>query len=259
MKRSILFTALCCAALGAIAQTAKPGTAKPVAKPASKPVAKPAAKPVATPAAKPAVTNTVVLKNATDSFSYAIGLSLASFYKQQGITEINNTLVTKALTDTKNGKPMMDDMQMQMTIMNHMQAIKAKNAGPNKKAGDEFLAKNKIRPGVITTASGLQYEIIDEGTGPVATAKDEVRVHYVGTLIDGKEFDSSIKRGQPITFGVTNVIPGWTEALQLMPQGSKWKLYIPSELAYGDNGAGPDIKPGSALIFEVQLLEVIQK
>ncbi len=105
----------------------------------------------------------------------------------------------------------------------------------------------------------MQYEIIDEGTGPIATAADEVRVHYVGTLIDGKEFDSSIKRGQPITFPVTGVIAGWTEALQLMPQGSKWKLYIPSELAYGDNGAGPDIKPGSALIFTVELQEVIKK
>lgn len=251
MKRSILFTAICCVALGAVAQTAKPGAAKPAAKPASKPVVK--------TAAKPAGANTVVLKNATDSFSYAIGLSLAGFYKQQGITDINNTLVTKALADTKSGKAVLNDMQVQMIIMNHMQAIKAKNAGPNKKAGEAYLANNKKRPGVVTTASGLQYEVITAGTGPKPTVNDEVKVHYVGTLIDGKEFDSSIKRGQPISFGVTGVIPGWTEALQLMPQGSKWKLFIPSELAYGDNGAGADIKPGSALIFEVELLEVIQK
>ncbi|WP_127130168.1 FKBP-type peptidyl-prolyl cis-trans isomerase [Pseudoflavitalea rhizosphaerae] len=257
MKRSILFTAICCVALGAVAQTKKPVAAKPAAKPASKPVAKSAAKPVAKTAAKPA--GTVVLKNAADSFSYAIGLSLASFYKQQGITDINNALVTKALADHKNGKAALDDMQVQMCIMNHMSAIKAKSAGPNKKASDAFLAENKKRPGVKTTASGLQYEIIDEGTGPIATTADEVRVHYAGTLIDGKEFDSSIKRGQPITFPVTGVIRGWTEALLLMPQGSKWKLYIPSELAYGDSGAGPDIKPGSALIFEVTLLEVIKK
>lgn len=249
MKRSILFTAICCVALGAVAQTKKPVAAKPAAKPASKPVAKTTAKPA----------GTVVLKNAADSFSYAIGLSLASFYKQQGITDINNTLVTKALADQKAGKAALNDMQVQMCIMNHMQAIKSKTAGPNKKAGEAFLAENKKRPGVKTTASGLQYEIIDAGTGPIATAADEVRVHYVGTLIDGKEFDSSIKRGQPITFPVTGVIAGWTEALQLMPQGSKWKLYIPSELAYGDNGAGPDIKPGSALIFTVELQEVIKK
>jgi FKBP-type peptidyl-prolyl cis-trans isomerase FklB len=249
MKRSILFTAICCVALGAVAQTKKPVAAKPAAKPASKPVAKTTAKPA----------GTVVLKNAADSFSYAIGLSLASFYKQQGITDINNTLVTKALADQKAGKAALNDMQVQMCIMNHMQAIKSKTAGPNKKAGEAFLAENKKRPGVKTTASGLQYEIIDAGTGPIATAADEVRVHYVGTLIDGKEFDSSVKRGQPITFPVTGVIAGWTEALQLMPQGSKWKLYIPSELAYGDNGAGPDIKPGSALIFTVELQEVIKK
>jgi FKBP-type peptidyl-prolyl cis-trans isomerase FklB len=249
MKRSILFTAICCVALGAVAQTKKPGAAKPAAKPASKPVAKTTAKPA----------GTVVLKNAADSFSYAIGLSLANFYKQQGITDINNSLVTKALADQKAGKAALNDMQVQMCIMNHMQAIKSKTAGPNKKAGEAFLAENKKRPGVKTTASGLQYEIIDAGTGPIATAADEVRVHYVGTLIDGKEFDSSIKRGQPITFPVTGVIAGWTEALQLMPQGSKWKLYIPSELAYGDNGAGPDIKPGSALIFTVELQEVIKK
>ncbi|MGN6416207.1 MAG: FKBP-type peptidyl-prolyl cis-trans isomerase [Pseudobacter sp.] len=249
MKRSILFTAICCVALGAVAQTKKPVAAKPATKTASKPVAKPVAKPA----------TAVALKNATDSFSYAIGLSLASFYKQQGITDINNQMVTKAIADQKSGKPLMNDMQMQMCIMNHMQAIKAKSSGPNKKAGEEFLAANKKRPGVKTTASGLQYEVIDEGSGPIPTAADEVRVHYAGTLIDGKEFDSSIKRGEPITFAVTGVIAGWTEALQLMPQGSKWKLFIPSELAYGDNGAGPDIKPGSALIFEVSLLEVIKK
>lgn len=248
MKRSILFTAICCVALGTVAQTKKPVAAKPVAKPAAKAVAKTAAKP-----------GVVVLKNASDSFSYAIGLSLASFYKQQGITDINNNLVTKALADQKAGKAMLDDMQVQMCIMNHMQNIKAKAAGPNKKAGDEFLAQNKKRPGVITTASGLQYEVIDEGTGPKPTVNDDVRVHYVGTLIDGKEFDSSVRRGEPITFGVTRVIPGWTEALLLMPQGSKWKIYLPSELAYGDSGAGADIKPGSALIFEVTLLEVIKK
>lgn len=248
MKRSILFTAICCVALGAVAQTKKPVAAKPAAKPASKPVAKTAAKPAA-----------VALKNAKDSFSYAIGLSLASFYKQQGITDINNQMVTKAIADQTAGKPLMNDMQMQMCIMNHMQAVKAKSAGPNKKAGEAFLAANKQKPGIKTTASGLQYEIINEGSGPIPTVADEVRVHYAGTLIDGKEFDSSIKRGQPITFPVTGVIAGWTEALQLMPQGSKWKLYIPSELGYGDNGAGADIKPGSALIFEVTLLEVIKK
>lgn len=247
MKKMILFTATCVITLTAAAQTpaqkkpvaAKPNTAKPTAKAPVKPV--------------------VALKNSVDSFSYAIGLSLATFYKQQGITDINNTFVLKALNDVKAGKPLLDEMQANNTIMARMQKMKAAKSGPNRKAGEEFLAANKKRPGVITTASGLQYEIITAGTGPKPTAEDQVKVHYAGTLINGKEFDSSIKRGEPIVFGVTGVIPGWTEALQLMPAGSKWKLYLPADIAYGDNQAGPDILPGSTLIFEVELLEVIKK
>jgi FKBP-type peptidyl-prolyl cis-trans isomerase len=127
------------------------------------------------------------------------------------------------------------------------------------KEGDEFLAKNKTKSGVITTASGLQYEIIKAGTGPKPKADDEVKCHYKGTLIDGKVFDSSIDRGEPVVFPVSRVIPGWTEALQLMPVGSKWKLYIPSSLAYGESGAGQDIKPNSTLIFEVELIEIVKK
>lgn len=240
MKRSILFSAICFVALGAVAQTKKPVAGKPAAKPASKPVQ-------------------ASLKNAVDSFSYALGVSLASFYKDRGITDINNQALSKALADHKAGKTLLNEGQVQSIIMNRINAIKKESAGPNKKAGDAFLAANKKRKGVITTASGLQYEIIDEGTGEKPTVNDEVKVHYTGTLIDGKVFDSSVQRGQPIVFGVTNVIPGWTEALLLMPMGSKWKIYLPSELAYGDQGAGADIKPGSALIFEVTLLDVIKK
>ncbi len=237
MKKSILFTAICISAIAATAQPAK----KTVA---TKPKA-------AVPA--------VALKNATDSFSYAIGLSLANFYKQQGITDINNQVVMKALADVKNGKPLLDETQANNTIMARMQAIKSVKAEGNKKAGEAFLAENKKKPGVITLPSGLQYQVIKEGNGPKPTREDQVKVHYVGTLLDGSEFDSSIKRGEPIVFGVTGVIPGWTEALQLMPVGSKWKLFIPSSLAYGDNQAGPDIKPGSTLVFEVELLEIVKK
>ncbi len=129
----------------------------------------------------------------------------------------------------------------------------------NLKEGEEFLAKNKTKSGVVTTASGLQYEIIKAGTGPKPKAEDEVKCHYKGTLIDGKVFDSSIERGEPATFPVNRVIPGWTEALQLMPVGSKWKLYIPASLGYGERGAGQDIKPNSTLIFEVELLEIVKK
>lgn len=235
MKKSILFTAICFAAFGAIAQTTK------------KPVAKKPAAPV------------VALKNASDSFSYAIGLSLANFYKQQGITDINNQFVVKALADVKNGKALLDDATANNTIMARMQAIKSEKSAGNKKAGEAFLAENKKKPGVITLPSGLQYQVIKEGTGPKPTPEDQVKVHYAGTLLDGKEFDSSIKRGEPIVFGVTGVIAGWTEALQLMPVGSKWKLFIPASLAYGDNQAGPDIKPGSTLIFDVELLEIVKK
>lgn len=254
MKKMILLATVCIAAITVVAQTKKPVTTpKPAAKPAAKTTAKPAAKPVAKTAA-----TAPVLKNATDSFSYAIGHSLASFYKQQGITDINNQLVLRALTDIKNNKPLMDEMQANNCIMTRMQSIKSEKASVTKKEGEAFLAANKTKPGVITTASGLQYQVIKEGTGPKPTTEDRVKVHYQGTLIDGRIFDSSIQRGEPIEFGVTGVIAGWTEALQLMPVGSKWKLFIPSDLAYGDNQAGPDIKPGSTLIFEVELLEIVK-
>jgi FKBP-type peptidyl-prolyl cis-trans isomerase len=124
--------------------------------------------------------------------------------------------------------------------------------------GNAFLEQNKTREGVTTTESGLQYEILTEGTGAIPTAEDQVRVHYHGTTIDGTVFDSSVERGEPAVFGVTQVIPGWTEALQLMPVGSKWKIYLPSSIAYGERGAGADIKPNSALIFEVELLEIVK-
>jgi len=128
----------------------------------------------------------------------------------------------------------------------------------NLKAGEEFLASNKAKSGVVTLPSGLQYEIIKAGTGVKPKLEDQVKCHYHGTTIDGKVFDSSVDRGEPAVFPVNRVIPGWTEALQLMPVGSKWKLYIPSALAYGEQGAGQDIKPNSTLIFEVELLEIVK-
>jgi len=129
----------------------------------------------------------------------------------------------------------------------------------NKKAGEDFLAANGKKSGVITLPSGLQYEIIKTGTGPKPKAEDEVKCHYHGTTIDGKVFDSSVNRGEPASFGVNRVIPGWTEALQLMPVGSKWKLFIPSALAYGEQAPSPEIKSNSVLVFEVELLEIVKK
>jgi FKBP-type peptidyl-prolyl cis-trans isomerase FklB len=202
-----------------------------------------------------AATAAPALKNSVDSFSYAIGLSIASFYKAQGISDINNTLVIKALADAKADKPLLNETQVNNCIVNYMQlAAKSK---PYKKANDAWLAENKKKPGVVALPSGLQYKIEKEGTGPKPKATDQVKVHYHVTLIDGSIFDSSVERGQPITLGLSNVIPGWTEALQLMPVGSKWKLFIPSELAYGDQETGK-IKGGSTLIFDVELLEIVQ-
>jgi len=143
-----------------------------------------------------------------------------------------------------------------MSISEYLQKLKAEKMSKNKVAGEQFLAENKSKPGVVTLPSGLQYIILKEGTGAKPTAADKVKTHYHGTLIDGTVFDSSVERGEPISFPVGGVIKGWTEALQLMPVGSKWKLFIPSELAYGDRQAGPKIGPGSALIFDVELLDI---
>jgi len=199
------------------------------------------------------------LKTTQDSVSYAIGLSVANFYKQMNITNINTALLTRAINDVKNGKPTLNEQQAETTIRNYMDKAKAEKASGNKKIGEEFLAANKTKPGVTTTASGLQYMVMKEGTGPKPGLTDKVKVHYHGTLIDGRVFDSSVDRGQPIDLTVNGVIPGWTEALQLMPVGSKWKLFIPSNLAYGDQQAGPMIAPGSTLIFEVELLDIMKQ
>jgi FKBP-type peptidyl-prolyl cis-trans isomerase FklB len=199
----------------------------------------------------------VQLKTSIDSFSYALGMSMASFYKQQGVTKINTAVMNKAIDDVmKNGKKAFTDDQANKCLNDQFTKIRAEKSASAKKEGDAFLAANKTKPGVVTTASGLQYQVIKEGTGPKPAETDKVKVHYHGTLVDGTVFDSSVDRGEPVTFPVNGVIPGWVEALQLMPVGSKWKLFIPSNLAYGDNGAGEKIKPGATLVFEVELLGI---
>lgn len=207
------------------------------------------------PAVKPVVTTG--FKNATDSFSYAIAMSAASFFKEKGIKDVNMAMVQKAFSDVfKINKPAFTDEQMNQVIMTRLQKIESDKTAVARKEGTAFLAANKTKPGVKTTASGLQYLVVKEGTGAKPTVNDKVKVHYHGTLIDGTVFDSSVDRGEPISFPVNGVIAGWTEALQLMPVGSKWKLFIPSQLAYGDRGAGPTIKGGAALIFDVELLAI---
>ncbi len=219
-------------------------------------------KPAATAAAHPGATNSgtaVSLKTTKDSLSYAIGLSVANFYKQQNITDINTALVTRAINDVnKKNKLLLDEQQANSCIVNYMQKSKAEKSTGNRKVGEAFLATNKTKAGVVTLPSGLQYSVIRAGNGPKPSPTDRVKVHYHGTLIDGRVFDSSVDRGEPIELSVNGVIPGWTEALQLMPVGSKWKLFIPSSLAYGDQQAGPLITPGSTLIFDVELLDIIK-
>ncbi len=197
--------------------------------------------------------------------SYALGENLGLSMKRQDV-DIDPDLVALGLKDVLAGrKPAMTDeeakaalMQLQAKVRENMEAkIKAMGAA-NKQAGDAFLAANKSKEGVVTLPSGLEYKILKEGTGPKPTATDTVECNYRGTTIDGKEFDSSYKRGEPASFPVSGVIKGWTEALQLMPVGSKWQLFVPSNLAYGERGAGGDIPPNSTLIFEVELLSIKQ-
>lgn len=208
---------------------------------------------------KPTAPAAPLLKNLTDSASYAIGLSVANFYSQQGLGKVNASVVAKAINDVLAGnKMLLSEQEAHAAMTRFINQAQAAKAQPTIAAGEQFLAKNKARPEVKTTASGLQYEIITEGTGAKPAATDSVTVHYKGTLIDGTEFDNSYKRGQPITFPLNGVIKGWTEGVQLMSEGSKYKLYIPHQLGYGTNDTGP-IPAGSALIFEVELLKVTKK
>jgi FKBP-type peptidyl-prolyl cis-trans isomerase FklB len=197
--------------------------------------------------------------------SYALGMSIGTGLKKQGVaTAIDPTLVSRGLRDAMGtGKTAMTEDEMRAALqqlrtqVQGAQEAKAHTEGAvARKQGEDFLAANKSKSGVQTLPDGLQYKVVTEGTGPKPAASDTVTVNYRGTLISGKEFDSSYKRGQPISFPVGGVIKGWTEALQLMPVGSKWQLFIPADLAYGDRGAGGDIGPGETLIFDVELISI---
>jgi FKBP-type peptidyl-prolyl cis-trans isomerase FklB len=198
-------------------------------------------------------------------YSYTIGLNVGRSIKADGI-DVDIDELIKGLTDgVKAAKPKLTEEQMRQCMIALQGVVQAKAeqeakaiGDKNKKDGEAFLAANKSKPGVKTTASGLQYKVLKEGKAgaPKPKKTDKVRTHYHGTLISGKVFDSSVERGEPISFPVNGVIPGWTEALQLMKVGDKWQLFIPSELAYGERGAGEDIGPNSTLIFEVELLGI---
>jgi FKBP-type peptidyl-prolyl cis-trans isomerase FklB len=198
-----------------------------------------------------------LIRTKIDTVSYGIGQDIGNTLKTQGFDSLNYDLLIKAIKDAAKGTtPLITKEQCNTTISDYLQKIKVQKMSKNKVAGEQFLAENKAKPGVTTLPSGLQYVILKEGTGEKPTINDKVKTHYHGTLTDGTVFDSSVERGEPISFPVGGVIRGWTEALQLMPVGSKWKLFIPSELAYGDRQAGPKIGPGSALVFEVELLAI---
>lgn len=193
-----------------------------------------------------------------DKFSYAIGLGIGQNLLGMGAKGIVVDDFAQAIKDVLEGNQTSISHQEAREIVNkYFGELEAKMNAANIEQGKAFLEENKKRPNVVTLPSGLQYEVITKGKGKKPQATDQVKCHYEGTLIDGTLFDSSIKRGQPAVFGVNQVIPGWVEALQLMPEGSKWKLYIPSELAYGAQGAGEMIPPHSTLVFEVELIEVI--
>ncbi|MBS1507344.1 MAG: FKBP-type peptidyl-prolyl cis-trans isomerase [Bacteroidetes bacterium] len=188
---------------------------------------------------------------------YGMGVLFANNIRSQGGDSLDTEAMIAAITDVFTQKPLKMEQQACMPIVQQfMQQASEKKSAIAREKGRSFLEANKKNEGVITTASGLQYKVLASGAGKTPTASNEVTVHYTGTLIDGTVFDSSVKRGQPATFGVSQVIRGWTEALQLMKEGDKWMLYIPSELAYGERGSGPQIPPYSTLIFEVELIKV---
>ncbi|MDE5421406.1 FKBP-type peptidyl-prolyl cis-trans isomerase [Ancylomarina sp. DW003] len=206
------------------------------------------------------VDTNMALNSTVDSVSYCIGASFGGNLLQNSLKEVNQDALLAGLNAALAQEDLRIDQRAGGAIINKfIKELKTKAAEANIAIGEKFLEENKAKEGVVTTESGLQYKILTAGTGAIPTKEQEVKVHYRGTTIDGKEFDSSYKGGKPVTFMPTRVIKGWTEALQLMPVGSKWELYIPSALAYGPRGAGANIGPNSTLIFEVELLEIVEK
>ena len=194
-----------------------------------------------------------------DKVSYALGLSIGNNFQNSGIKCLQVEDFVQGLSDVLNEKqPAISYDEAKKMINDFFLRLHKEKLEINKKAGEEFLSINKGRAGVFTLPSGLQYQVLQQGNGEKPKATDKVKCHYHGTLINGTVFDSSVERDTPAVFGVNQVIPGWVEALQLMPVGSKWRLFIPSNLAYGENGAGEMIEPNSTLIFDVELLDIVK-
>jgi FKBP-type peptidyl-prolyl cis-trans isomerase FklB len=254
-----------------MAQDVPPAKPTSPATPAAKTAQTPAAKSSPTPLAKPGQTSAarkpgatpLVLKTQKDKASYAIGLNVGKSLHKDSV-DVDTAILLRGLKDAlAGGKTLLTDdeakaamVAIQADLRKKQEAKMAIGGETNKKEGDAFLAENKTKEGVVTLPSGLQYKILREGTGPKPSATDSVVCNYKGSLIDNTEFDSSYKRGQPATFPVGQVIKGWTEVLQLMPVGSKWQVFVPSELAYGPRGPGGAIGPNATLIFEIELLSI---
>ena len=256
MKKIILSAILLTAIIAVNAQNTKPAT-KPVTKPITKPISKPATK----PATNPVANQGNILKTAADSVSYVLGEIAGYNLIQQGLgdVKINNAAFIQAVNDIlAKKKPLLDDAIANGMLSKYMEKKQTEKIKPTIEEGRKFLAQNKLKPGVITTASGLQYEVLQQGTGIKPTLLDTFVAHYRGTLLDGTIFDESYNKGQPLTWQVNQVISGWTEALQMMPIGSKYKLYIPYEIAYGAAGSGK-IPGGAMLTFEIELLDIKKK
>ena len=194
-----------------------------------------------------------------DKVSYALGLSIGNNFQNSGINNLQVEDFMQGLKDVlSETKPVISYDEAKQIINDYFVKLQQEKLEINKKAGEEFLNINKHKVGVNVLPSGLQYEVLKKGTGAKPTASDKVKCHYHGTLINGTVFDSSVQRGEPAVFGVSQVIPGWVEALQLMEVGSKWRLFIPSDLAYGEHGAGEAIEPNSTLVFDVELLDIVK-
>jgi len=278
--RKLTITAVNALAAGMMLLGSARAQQTPAATPAAKPPSTPAAKSSQAPAAgaqkapaakpgqsvKPRSQSPLVLKTDKDRVSYALGMNLGTNLHRDSI-DIDTAIFLRALKDTlAGGKTLLTESETRAALTQLQTGVRGKQmekmklAGEaNKKEGDSFLAANKTKEGIVTLPSGLEYKILTQGTGPMPAATDTVVCNYRGTLINGTEFDSSYKRGQPATFPVGGVIKGWTEALQLMPVGSKWQLFLPAALAYGERGPSPEIGPNSTLVFEVELLSIQAK
>ncbi len=246
MQKTMFLSVALVFGLSATAQNVK----KPV-KPATKMPVKEAVKPATTPAA-------FKLATGMDSLSYAIGLNVGSNLKSQGVDNFSYEAMNQGMRDavTAGKKPLLDEQTASMTIQQKLQEYASKKINVQKEEGRKFLAENKNQPGITELPNGIQYKIIRQGTGVKPALEDTIKVHYKGTTIDGKVFDDSYSRGEPIEFPLNNLVEGWKQTLPLMPVGSKWEIFLPSDYGYGDRGAGANIPGGATLIFELELLDV---